>query len=181
MSNHTKAWAIAREVPDHELRDALVVAHERILDAAEDFDGERSGDSLEETVDEAIAQRDILRGVADKLDCNIDEIEIAVEDLVEKTGAEPDGTPTSQALARTRDRLEEALRRIADLETEREQFCRRIAALESSHVSAAELPEQLRYVVGDVLAMSRRLTSLCEQAGIKPTHLRVTRPRRRMS
>lgn len=189
MSNNTKAWALVREIPEHELRSALVDAHERIFDAAQDLEpggGLDGAVSLEEAVDEALTRRSIVDTIADKLECSVDEsdIESAVDDLLERlersAGTEADGTPTAQALAETRERLEKALHRVAELEAEREQFCRRIAYLETESARVV-FPEDIRLAVGDVLAMSRKLTSFCESAGIKPAHLRVTRTRKRAS
>ncbi len=182
MSNHTKAWALAREVPDSELRDALIEAHERILDAAEELNdrSDEPGD-LDAGVYNATQWRDALQEAADKADCNTDGVADWIEDAIEKIAtlpkADADGTPIEKLLAEKTERLEAALERIEGLEAERALLKAEVHQLEA----AAHIPGDIRHAVGDVLAMSRKLTTFCEAAGIKPATLRVTRTRRKAS
>jgi uncharacterized protein (UPF0335 family) len=166
MSNHTKAWAIVREVPERELRDELIAAHERILDAADELDA--AGD-LDVAVYQATDWRDTLNDLATK--CGTDDIGDWIDDAAEKLEAMP---KADQELA---EKLKEALERIEALEAERALLKAEVHQLEA----AAHIPEDVKHAVGDVLAMSRKLTTFCEKAGIKPATLRVTRTRRKAS
>lgn len=182
MSNYTRAWALVREVSDRELRDALIDANERILDAAEELnDGSDEPGDLEAGVYNATEWRDTLQDVADKAECSTDGVADWIKDAIEKLATVPkadaDGTPTEKLLADKTERLEDALVRIEALEAERALLKAEVRQLEA----AAMLPDDLRSSVGDVLAMSRKLTSFCEAAGIKPATLRVTRSRKKAS
>jgi hypothetical protein len=172
MSNHTKAWALAREVPDDELRTELILANERILDAAQDLEAE---EDLEGAVYQATEWRDTLRSVADKLDCDTDEIEDWVTNQLEKLQAEAE-KPKESDVEKSK-QLADAFVRIEAMEVERALLKVEVRQLEA----AALLPDDLRTSVGDVLAMSRKLATFCEAAGIKPATLRVTRTRRKAS
>jgi hypothetical protein len=177
MSNHTKAWALTREVPDHELRTALLIANERILDAAEDLAEDES--DLEGAIAEAIWDRETMNEIAAKLDCGRDELEHAVDALLEKNKEpeEPKPAPTGESDVALKLRVDALEKQVSDLLDENHALR---VELESAQQQSA-LPENLRVAVGDVLAMSRKLTDFCEKAGIKPAHLRVSRSRKRAS
>jgi len=85
------------------------------------------------------------------------------------------------------ERLEERLQAVSETDTEKlkvaterlEELERENEELRAKVQSQAALSEDLRFAVGDVLAMSRKLVSKCEAAGIVPTHVRVARRRAR--
>jgi DNA repair exonuclease SbcCD ATPase subunit len=184
MSNHTKAWAIVREVPDHELRDALIDAHERMLDVADELDAAGDLDVAVYQATEWRSESETLQDIAIKTNCNTDGVADWVEDAIEKLEAQKqdtDGTACKKALADKSEQLKEALERIEALEAERALLKVEVKQLEAAAELPGELPGELRNAVGDVLAMSRKLTSFCEVAGIKPATLRVTRTRRKAS
>ncbi len=175
MSNYTKAWILTNGVPDHELRTALLVANERILDAAEDLAEDEL--DLEGAIAEAIWDREAMNEISDKLNCGRDELEHAVDALLEKSKEteEPKEEPVDESMFKKRiDALE---KQISDLLDENHALRNELEHEQQRN----ELPENLRGAVGDVLAMSRKLTDFCEKAGIKPAHLRVTRTRRKAS
>jgi len=65
-----------------------------------------------------------------------------------------------------------------DLQTARVQLLsarQEVVELRAKVTAQEELPEELRSAVGDVLAMSRKLVTVCEKAGIKPVHVRRAR------
>jgi transposase-like protein len=174
MSNYTKAWVLVREVPDQELRNELIAAHERMLDAAADLEAD---DDFDGAIASAMWNHETLSDIAGKLDCTPDQIEDWVTDAqeqIEKLKPKEGEPTTDEAL---RKKLADALERIEGLEAERALLKAEAHQLEA----AAYLSEDLRTSVGDVLAMSRKLTSFCERAGIKPATLRVTRTRRKAS
>jgi hypothetical protein len=176
MSNYTKAWALTREVPDQELRTALLIANERILDAAEDLEAE---EDLEGAIAEAIWDREAMNEVAAKLDCGRDELEHAVEALLEKNKEpeDPKPAPTGENDTPLKLRVDALEKQVSTLLDENHELRVELERAQQQR----ELPENLRAAVGDVLAMSRKLTDFCEKAGIKPAHLRVSRTRKRAS
>lgn len=76
------------------------------------------------------------------------------------------------------ERLEEKLQAADEIDATK--LVERIEELERENIELREkveaqknLSEDIRFAVGDVLAMSRKLVSKCEAAGIKPAHVRA--------
>ncbi len=155
---YTRAWMDVRDTADPDLRERLHGALETLYEVTHLLNCEighvQSGVSgLQDELESARAETEEAEQKAT----------VAEERLEEQlqTTSEIDATKLVE-------RIEELEQRIEELEQEK-------AGLREKIEAQASLSEDIRFAVGDVLAMSRKLVSKCEAAGIKPAHVRPAR------
>jgi len=152
---NTRAWMDVRDTVDPELRERLHGALETLYE------------------------------VAHLLNCEIGHVQSGVsglQDELESARAETEEAEQKATVAE--ERLEEQLQTTSEIDATK--LVERIEELEQENTklrekieAQASLSEDIRFAVGDVLAMSRKLVSKCEAAGIKPAHVREARRSRR--
>jgi len=159
----TRAWIEAREAPEHELRERYRATLETLYETLEDC-------GIAAELSELPTPRELCAGI-EALCEERDQAAASCEELVdekyaleEKLEKATEGKPDPEELRELRDELNR-------VKAENERLRAQVEAQET-------LAEDLRGAVGDVLAMSRRLTSLCQDAGIKPTHVRAVARRK---
>jgi hypothetical protein len=168
----TRAWIEAHEAPEHELRERYRATLEELYETLEDC-GNAAGCSETPTSDDLYAAIESICEERDQANASFEEALQEKDEIEAQLEKALNGKPLVDE-----DALSELRRENEDLKTEIHRLKAENTRLQEAVDAQESLSEDLRGAVGDVLAMSRRLTSLCQDAGIKPTHVRAASRRK---